>query len=82
MSQRTPARVNSFNYFVKSIAEAAQPKNRAWHRKQLERIVRAVQENSVGGAGGTIADLADEVKHACAREAVIFDNNFFNELVR
>lgn len=81
VSQRTPARVNSFNYFVKSIVAADPPRNRAWHRKQLDRIIRAARDKSVGLAGGTIADLAEDVKCACTREGVVFDNDLFNQLV-
>jgi hypothetical protein len=81
VSQRTPARVNSFNYFVRAIVASSQPRNRAWHKKQLDRIVRITRDKSVGLADGSLADFVEDVKCACARDGVIFDNDLFNELV-
>jgi hypothetical protein len=58
------------------------PGNRIWRKKQLERIVRRVQENAVGGADYSAGDFVEDTKRACARQAVPFDNDIFNELVR
>ncbi len=54
--------------------------NRAWHKKQFEKLVRRIQENSVGRADYSTGDFIEDVKSACAREAVTFDNDIFNEL--
>jgi hypothetical protein len=36
VSQRTPAKINSFKYFIKEIT-APEPRNRAWQKKRLEK---------------------------------------------
>jgi DNA-binding Lrp family transcriptional regulator len=48
---RTPTKVNSFRYFVKEIVALPDPLNRAWHKKQLEKVVRRVRDNAVGRGG-------------------------------
>jgi hypothetical protein len=55
--------------------------NRAWRKKQLDKIVRRIQENAVGRADYSTGDFVEDVKRACARETVPFDNDIFNELV-
>ncbi len=80
VARRTPGRVNSLAYFVKEIHALMAPRNRAWQKKQLEAIVRRIQDNSVGRAGYSTAEFVEDVKRACAREAVPFDNDIFNEM--
>ncbi len=80
VARRTPARINSLAYFVKEIVTRPDPRNRAWQKKQLEKIVRRVRDNAVGAADFSRGDLAESVKRACAREGIIFDNDVFNEL--
>ncbi len=46
----------------------------------LEKIVHRIRDNSVG-ADLSQADFVEDVKCACAREGVQFDNDLFNELV-
>lgn len=58
------------------------PVNRAWRKKQLEKIVRRIQENAVGRADYSEGDFVEDVKRACAREAVPFENDIFDELGR
>lgn len=79
--RRTPTKINSFRYFVKEILTLPDPRNRAWQKKRLEKIVHRIRDNSVGSGKYAMADLAEDVKCACAREGVIFDNDSFNELV-
>jgi hypothetical protein len=79
--RRTPAKINSFNYFVKEIVAVPDPRNRAWKKKQLEKIVRRIRDNTVGRAGYSGIDFVEDVKYACAREGLPFDNDLFNELV-
>src|SRR5437867_3137149 len=81
VARRTPAKINSFNYFVKEVVTLRDPRNRAWQKKQLEKIVRRIRDSSVGRAGYSGIDFVDDVKYACAREAVPFDHDIFNELV-
>ncbi len=80
VTRRTPAKINSFKYFVRDIVTIPDPRNRAWHRKQLERIVRRIRDNAVGRADYSMGDFAEDVKRACSRESITFDNEIFNEL--
>lgn len=82
VTQRTPAKVNSFNYFVKEIVAIPDQRRRAWHKKQFEEIVYRLRENAVGRADYTSIDFLEDVKCACAREGVVFDNDLFNDLVK
>jgi hypothetical protein len=79
--RRTPTKINSFRYFVKEILTLPDPRNRAWQKKRIEKIVCRIRDTSVGSGEYSMADLAEDVKCACAREGVIFDNDTFNELV-
>jgi hypothetical protein len=81
VARRTPAKINSFKYFVKEIVAVPDPRNRAWQKKRLEKIVRRIRDNSVGGPDFSEADFVEDVKCACVREDVLFDNDIFNELV-
>ena len=80
VAKRTPGRVNSLAYFVREIHALMAPRNRAWQKKQLEKIVRRIRDNSVGRANYSTSDFVEDVKCACARESVPFDNDIFNEL--
>jgi hypothetical protein len=80
VAQRTPVKINSFKYFVQELIALPDPGNRAWRKKQLEKIVRRIQENAVGRSDYSTGDFVEDVKRACAREAVPFDNDIFNEL--
>ena len=45
-------------------------------------MVKRVRENRRGLAGYSLADLVCDVKAACAREGVVFDNDIFNQLIK
>jgi hypothetical protein len=79
--RRTPTKINSFKYFVKEITAQPDPRNRAWQKKRLERIVHKIRDISVGRSGYLMADFVEDVKCNCAREGVVFENDLFNELV-
>jgi hypothetical protein len=79
--RRTPAKINSFKYFVKEILAISHTRHRAWQKKHLEKIVTRIRDNSVGRKGYSMSDFVEDVKCACAREGVTFDNDTFNELV-
>ena len=81
VARRTPAKINSFNYFVRELVSLRKPSNRAWQKKQLEKIVRRIRDSTVGRADYSWTDFVEDVKCACAREAVLFDHDIFNELV-
>jgi hypothetical protein len=82
VASRTPAKINSFRYFVRALARADNPRSRAWRKKQLEKVVRRISENAVGRADYSTSDFTEDVKRACARESVPFDNDILNELTR
>ena len=46
--RRTPAKINSFNYFVKEIVTLPDSRNCVWKHKQLEKIVRRIRDSTVG----------------------------------
>ena len=79
--RRTPTKINSFRYFVKEITAQPDPRNRAWQKKRLEKIVHKVRDISVGCADYSMSDFVEDVKCGCARKGIVFDNDAFNELV-
>jgi hypothetical protein len=81
VARRIPAKINSLRYFVKEIVSLPDPRNHAWQKQQLEKIVRRIRDSAVGRADYSTADFVEDVKRACAREAVPFDNDLFNELL-
>lgn len=81
VARRTPTKINSFKYFVKEITAKPDPRNRAWQKKRLERIVHKIRDISVGRGDYSMADFVEDVKCNCAREGVMFENDLFNELV-
>jgi hypothetical protein len=80
VARRTPSKVNSLAYFVKEIHALMAPRNRAWQKKQLETIVRRIRDNAIGCVDYSTAEFIEDVKCACAREAIPFDNDLFSEL--
>jgi len=80
VARRTPTKINSFRYFVKEIVALPDPRHRAWQQKQLEKIVRRFRDNAVGRADYSPGDFAEDVKRACVREAIPFDNDLFSEI--
>ena len=80
VTQRTPAKVNSFKYFIKEILAIHDQRSRSWHKKQFEKIVHRIRDNSVGRSHYSTIDFLEDVKCACAREAVPIDNDLYNEL--
>jgi GTP cyclohydrolase FolE2 len=44
--------------------------------------VRRIRDNAIGRDDYSTSDFVEDVKRACAREAVPFDNDIFNELAR
>jgi hypothetical protein len=78
--RRTPFKINSFKYFIKEIQAKPDPRNRAWQKRQLAQIVSRVRENSVGRADYSNVGFLEDVKCACARDAISFNDDLFNEL--
>jgi hypothetical protein len=81
VSQRSPVKINSFKYFVKEITALPDPRNRPRQKRQLGNIVRRIRDNSVGRADYSEIDLREDVKCACAREGVTFDNDTYDKLL-
>ena len=80
--ERAECRINSFAYFVKEILATNDLRTLGGRRKALAGIIRRVRENHMGLASYGMADLVFDVKSACAREGVMFDNDLFNELIK
>ena len=78
--RHTPAKVNSFKYFIREIKASQDTRNRSWRKKQLEGIIRRMRDNATGLANYTGPDFLEDVKCPCAREGVYFDNDVFNDL--
>jgi GTP cyclohydrolase FolE2 len=58
------------------------PLNRSWQKKQLGKIVRRIRDCSVGRADYSEGEFVEDVKRACASDAIPFDNDLFSELTR
>ena len=82
VKQRSLTRINSFNYFVKEILDTTTPRNLQQQSQALAEIIERVRELHVGANHYTIADFVLDVKRACAREGVLFDNDLFNSILR
>jgi hypothetical protein len=67
-------------YFVQELIALPDPGNRAWRKKQLEKIVQRIQDNAIGRADYSLGHFVEDVKCACVRESVRFDNDLFSEL--
>jgi hypothetical protein len=80
VAQRTSVKVNSLAYFIREILALQMPRNRAWQKKRLRDIVHRIRDNSVGRVDYSTSDFIEDVKCACARDSVPFDNDVFNEL--
>ena len=82
MIGRAECRINSFAYFVKEILATNDQRALGGRRKALAGITRRVRESQMGLSNYGMADLVFDVKNACAREGVMFDNDLFNELIQ
>src|SRR6185503_2381364 len=80
--ERAECRINSFAYFVKEILATNDLRTLGGRRKALAGIIRRVRESHMGLASYGVADLVFDVKSACAREGVMFDDDLFNELIK
>jgi hypothetical protein len=82
IAERAGSRINSFSYFVKEILATKESRTTAARRKALAAIVKTVRENHVGLANYGMSDFVYDVKAACARSGVVFDNDLFNAVVK
>jgi Helix-turn-helix domain len=79
--ERAECRINSFAYFVKEILAINDQRTLGGRRRALAGIIRRVREGHMGLSRYSMADLVFDVKSACAREGIMFDNDLFNELI-
>jgi hypothetical protein len=82
VTARTPTKINSLKYFLKEILALPDGRNRAWQKKQLENIIVRIRDCSIGRPEYSGVDLLEDVKCACVREGVIFNDDIYNELAR
>jgi hypothetical protein len=82
VKQRSLTRINSFNYFVKEILETTTPRNLQQQSQALAEIIKRVRDLHVGTNHHIIAAFVFDVKRACAREGVVFDNDLSNSILR
>jgi hypothetical protein len=82
VKQRSLTRINSFNYFVKEILDTTTQRNLQQQSQALAEIIKQVRDLHMGANQYTIADFVFDVKRACAREGVLFDNALFNSITR
>lgn len=81
-SERAKNRPNSFAFFIKEILSVSNPKQSpSRQKKAMEKIMIDIRNSKVGSSNYTISDFAFDVKEACIREDVTFDNNIFDELL-
>ena len=59
VAQRSPVKINSFRYFVQELVALPDPGNRAWRKKQLEKIVGRIRDGTVGHAGYSAIDFLE-----------------------
>ncbi len=62
------------------MSPASSPGGVTGKKKQLEKVIRRVRGNAVGRADYSTGDFVEDVKRACAREAVPVDKDLFSEL--
>lgn len=81
---RSASRPNSFSYFIKEILDQANPssQSRISRKHALKKIMDRIRSLHVGAHNYTAIDFVEDVKTACAREGVCFDNDLFSELIR
>jgi hypothetical protein len=79
---RAASRPNSFSYFVKEILDQANPSSqpRTVRKHALKKIVDRIRFLHIGAHDYTAIDFCEDVKIACAREGMAFDNDLFNKL--
>jgi hypothetical protein len=74
---------NSLAYFKTEILRQANPspQTRAQQKQALGEIIQRIRNAHAGAGNYTIADLAEDVKRACIKDSVAFDNDLFSEIV-
>jgi hypothetical protein len=84
ISQRTAEPIGSFAYFVTAIEKAQKaaenPQTRAAQKRSLEKVVSRIRQGQIGSRT-TLSDLIEEIKQACLRDNVTYNNDLINEIL-
>lgn len=80
--ERSLEPIGSFAYFVKAVSKATQEqqRSRAAQKRNLEKIVERIRQSHVGSRT-LISDLIEEIKRACIRDNVSYNNDLVNEIL-
>ena len=80
--ERSLEPIGSFAYFTKGVLKATEEnqRTRAAQKRSLERIISRIRQNRTG-ARATLADLIEDIKRACARDNVAYNNDLVNEIL-
>ncbi|MBL8149275.1 MAG: hypothetical protein JNN15_05045 [Blastocatellia bacterium] len=80
--ERSVDKIGSFAYFTKGLLAAKDDsyKTKAAQKRSLEKIVERIKTNHIGGRA-TLADLIEDIKRACVRDNVIYNNDIVNEIL-
>jgi hypothetical protein len=72
---------NTYDGWRDQLADGGIVLDRAWKKKQLEKIVRRIRDSTVGHSGYSAIDFLEDVKCACAPKAsalmTIFSTNWW-----
>jgi hypothetical protein len=80
--ERSLEPIGSFAYFAKAVLKAMEDnqRTRAAQKRSLERIITRIRQNRTGSRA-TLADLIEDIKRACARDNVTYNNDLVNEIL-
>ncbi|MEW6735402.1 MAG: hypothetical protein AB1489_29190 [Acidobacteriota bacterium] len=84
-AQRSASRPNSLAYFLKEIANQANPPapSRTQLKKEMGRIIKDMKDNDSRVKGYTTwAEFGEMVKERCGNEGLPYDNGLFEEIMK
>jgi uncharacterized protein YjbI with pentapeptide repeats/ribosomal protein L20 len=79
---RSSEPIGSFAYFAKALVKASQEqyRNRNTQKRNLEKIIERIRQSRIGGRA-SVSDLIEEIKRACVRDNVNYNNDLVNEIL-
>lgn len=79
---RSSEPIGSFAYFAKALVKASQEqyRNRNVQKRNLEKIVERIRQSRIGSRA-SLSDLIEEIKRACVRDNVNYNNDLVNEIL-
>ncbi len=80
--ERSLESIGSFAYFTKAVVKATQEQHRtrATQKRNLEKIIERIRQTHVGSRI-SVSDFIEEIKRACIRDNVSYNNDLVNELL-